>query len=174
MTCFTAGFNFPAQLRDSSHSLHTSPLSNSPPSDASWSALLKAAIARHTLSRVTVSGKESPMKQLRVLCLSLALMFSLSGCCCGLFGHGGGGYGAGYPGGCSSCGGAGGGFYGGAPVGGGAFYGPGAATGGCGPGGCGTTAFPSGASLSGGPSAAATGLQPGPVAFAPMQAIQTY
>lgn len=120
------------------------------------------------------------MKQLRVLCLSLALMFSLSGCCCGLFGHGGA-YGAGYPGagGCSNCGGAGGGYYGGAPVGG-AFYGPGAATGGCGPGGCGTTAFPSGAtafpsgaSLYGGPSTA-TGLQPGPVAFAPMQAIQTY
>ncbi len=117
------------------------------------------------------------MKQLSVLCLSLMLVFSLSGCCCGLFGHGGGGYGAGYPyggGGCNSCGGGGGAFYGGgAPAyGGGIPYGevPAGAASPCGPNGCGV--YQSGA-LYGGPSAA-TSIGPGPVAFAPMQAISTY
>lgn len=98
------------------------------------------------------------MKQFSVLCLSLALMFSLSGCCCGLFGHGGG-YGAGYPGGCNSCGTS---YYGGYPA---------ASGGACGPGGCGAT-YPSG-SLYGGP-AAAINAQGGPVAFAPAPSLGTF
>ena len=165
LTQFSLPSTLQSPTRDSSQNHLTTPLSQSP-----LTTLLRkrsVAPARRALSRASVSGKDSPMKQLSVLCLSLVLVFSLSGCCCGLFGHGGGGYGAGYPygggGGCNSCG--------SAP--GGAFYGGYPATGSpCGPGGCGVQQYPSG-SLYGGPSAAIS-PQGGPVAFAPATAIGTF
>jgi len=104
------------------------------------------------------------MKQLSVLSLSLALMFSLSGCC-GLFGHGGG-YGAGYPGYGGGCNGnqsypA---FYNGGAVA------PGGA-GNCGPGGCGVS-YPN--AIYNGSAAVQPGVPVGPVAYVPTPALQTY